>query len=63
MIGAALGTLVIAAAIVAYMSETSMTLQANLMVLIVSIVVGVGIAEMSARPVTRDRQHAPNSGR
>jgi hypothetical protein len=43
MIGAALGTLAVAAAIVAYMSETSITLKADLLVLIGSIVVGVGI--------------------
>jgi hypothetical protein len=46
MIAAALGALGVAAAIVAYMSETSMTLKANLMVLIISIVVGIGIVTL-----------------
>src|ERR1700733_8870357 len=42
MIAAALGTLAVAAALVAYISETSMTLRADLLLLIIAIVVGVG---------------------
>jgi hypothetical protein len=43
MIAAALGTLAVAAVLIAYMNETSMTLRADLLFLIVAIVVGVGI--------------------
>ena len=46
MIGAALGTLAIAAAIVAYISETSATLKVDLVILIVAIFVGVGIVTL-----------------
>ena len=46
MIPAALGTLAVAAALVAYMNETSMTLRADLLLLIVAIVVGVGIVTL-----------------
>jgi hypothetical protein len=46
MIGAALGTLAVAAAMVAYMSETSNTLRTDLLFLIVAIVAGVGIVTL-----------------
>jgi hypothetical protein len=46
IIGAALGTLAVAAAIVAYMNETSLTLRADLLFLIVAIVAGVGIVTL-----------------
>jgi hypothetical protein len=46
MIAAALGTLAVAAALVAYMNETSMTLRADLLLPIVAIVVGVGIVTL-----------------
>jgi hypothetical protein len=45
-IGAALGTLAVAAAIIAYVSETSLTLKADIMRLIVAIVVGLGIVTL-----------------
>lgn len=43
MCGAALGTLAVTAAVVAYMRETSTTLKADIVILIVAIVAGVGI--------------------
>lgn len=44
IIGAVFGALAAAATLVAYANETSVTLKGDLMILIVAIVVGVGLA-------------------